>query len=292
MDQAIRLEKYIKTTCSESNLNSNSNRNHKLSKIILHKAIVTKMQENGPKCQGLMTVTNKHLVYASLQDSAFTPNKRWCLNTINKIEVSDKNSLSFETESENISFEMEKPNKVCKLVRKQKKKIQEKEKKRATVIQKNFQRRTSLEHILGTVVTQGNTPNKIVRRNTSVERVEKHSFESKHSSVAATPCRRTMALPPEPTEHPYYNLGGRNVGRVNAHLDSLPELTRTSFKRHQSLPPTKQQQQQQQQIKALVNRASETGRQLRKYVLEWNVFSSEDDFTDMKSMEDIINERY
>ena len=165
MDQAIRLEKYIKTTCSESNLNSNSNRNHKLSKIILHKAIVTKMQENGPKCQGLMTVTNKHLVYASLQDSAFTPNKRWCLNTINKIEVSDKNSLSFETESENISFEMEKPNKVCKLVRKQKKKIQEKEKKRATVIQKNFNGGQASNTILGTVVTQGNTPNKIVRRN-------------------------------------------------------------------------------------------------------------------------------
>ena len=240
------------------------------------------MQEsNGAKCQGLMTVTNKHLVYASLHDSAFAPNKRWRLNTINKI-VSDKNSLCFETEDENISFEMEKPNKVCKLVRKQKKKIQEKEKKRASVIQNEFQRRASIEHILGTVITQGNIPNKIARRNTSVERVEKHSFEAHHSSIASMPmpCRRTMALPAEPTEPAYYNMV-----RANTHLESLSEATRNSFKR-QSLPPTKNNNNNRSKYESSEHLKTEDNS-----VYSSGLSSSEDDFTDMKSMENLINER-
>ena len=236
------------------------------------------MQEsNGAECQGLMTVTNKHLVYASLQDSA-TPNKRWRLNTINKIEVSDKNSLCFETEDENISFEMENPNKVCKLVRKQIKKIQEKEKKRATVIQKQFQRRTSLEHILGTAITQGNTPNKIVRRNTSVERVEKHSFETNTSA----PCRRTMALPLEPTENPYCNLPGRNAERANTHLEPV---TRNSSKRYQSLPPAKNNNNK-SRYESTENLTNEDN-----CVYSSGMSSSEDDFTDLRLMEGFINER-
>ena len=240
------------------------------------------MQEsNRAKCQGLMTVTNKHLVYASLQDSAFAPNKRWRLNTINKI-VSDKNSLCFETEDENISFEMEKPNKVCKLVRKQKKKIQEKEKKRATVIQKEFQRRASLEHILGTVITQGNTPNKIVRRNTSVERVEKHSFET----IKSAPCRRTMALPLEPTENPYCNLPVRNAERVNTHLEPVREMPRNSFKRHQSLPPTKNNNNNKSRYESTENLTNEDN-----CVYSSGMSSSEDDFTDLRLMEGFINER-
>ena len=229
------------------------------------------MQES-TKCQGLMTVTNKHLVYAPLHDTAFTPNKRWRLNTINKIQVSDKNSLSFETEDENICFEMEKPNKVVKLVKKQKKKIIEKERKSASVNEQSKSRRTSLETILGSVVLQ---PNKITRRNTSVDRSE--------NRIISTPCRRTMALPPEPTENPYYNMRGRNMGRSNTHLEPLCESkSSNTFMRHQSLPPrdTKDSYEPTHSLPLEEN-----------FVYSSGMSSSEDDFTDMKSMESLINER-
>ncbi|KAI6658557.1 hypothetical protein LOD99_15357 [Oopsacas minuta] len=261
-------------------------RKQSLKKIVLYKDTVTrKMEEsNGTKCQGLMTVTNKHLVYASLQESAFTPNKRWRLNTIHKIHVSDKNSLSFETEDENISFEMEKPNKVLKLVKKQKKKILEKEKKRAPKFNKES-RRASLETILGTVVTQGNAPNKMMRRNTSIERVEKHSFDSNHSPIVSTPSRRNMALPPEPIDNPYFNMRGRNMGRSNTDLEPLHETTqRDSFMRYRSLPP----------VENKPNKSCDAIQTLpieENYVYSSGMSSSEDDFTDMKSMEDLINER-
>ena len=214
-----------------------------------------------------MTVTNKHIVYAPLHETAFTPNKRWRLNTISKIE-SDKNSLSFETEDENISFEMEKPNRVLKLVKKQKKKIIEKEKR--ADCGKN--RRSSLETILGSVVTQ---PHKIIRRNTAADRSEARAI--------STPCRRTMALPPEPTENPYSNMRGRNMGRSNTHLVPLSESTSmNNFMRYKSLPPCKDKHSY---------GPTQSPPLEENFVYSSGMSSSEDDFTDMKSMESIINER-
>ena len=244
------------------------------------------MSDTKQNSQGLMTITNKHVVYAPMNETAFIPNKRWRLNTINSIEC-DKNSIKFEIEDENIAFEMEKPNKVAKIVKKQKKKMQEKEKKRDSQRGKEnmavMRRRKSVETIVQKVVTNVKPQTRLTRRNSVIEHVDKHSFPMVESRSIVRTDRRTMALPPEPKDSPYCNIRGRQMGRSNTHLEPLSESNgHNTFLRHQSLPPCSDKQSY---------GASLTPTLEENYSYSSGLSSSEDDFTDLKSMEDIINDR-